>query len=291
MGKPNLLSHQQKDYYQQKGYCFPIAVLEEREVARFRNNFDDYCLKNADQVAALPPRDQHIVFSETHSYLKWVYEIVSHTKVLDAVECVLGPNLLVWNTRWFAKMPGDKTYISWHQDATYWGLHPPKVATAWVALSESVPENGCMRLLPGSHHGALLPQRETYAADNALSRGQEIAVEVDETKAVDVCLRPGEMSLHDIGLVHGSNVNRSDGPRIGLAIRYIAPEVVQEGTARQIAFLVRGKDEYSHFDPGEPPTSNSPTGGMHSEAVKRMLKNLMPAGYTVPGVSGKHEEG
>ena len=159
-----------------------------------------------------------------------MYRIVSHPIGLDAVESILGPNLLVWGSRWFSKMPSDSTYLSWHQDVTYRRLHPPNVTTAWIALSESIPKNGCMRVIPHTHQGDLLPQRETYAPDNAHSRGQEIVAEVDDSRAVDLVLKPGELSLRHIGIVHGSNRNRSDQPRIGIAVRYVIPEVIQDDT-------------------------------------------------------------
>ena len=177
-----------------------------------------------------------------------MYDIVSDPNVLDVVEEILGPDLLVWSTRWFSKLPGEKTYVSWHQDATYWGLHPPNVTTAWIALSDSTRENGCMRVIPGTHLDPLLPQNDTYHPENALSRGQEIAVAVDESSAVDIVLAPGEMSLHHIGIVHGSEVNTSDEPRIGLAIRYIAPDVVQDGPIVPAGLLVRGSDTFGNFD-------------------------------------------
>lgn len=271
--------------YAERGYFFPVRVFDDAETARFSECFLDYRSQIGDRLKHLPARDQYVVFSETHTFLHWVYEMVSHPRVLDAVERILGPDLLVWNTRWFAKMPGEKTYISWHQDATYWGLQPPEVTTAWLALSHSTPENGCMRVIPDSHRRPLLPQIETFAPDNALSRGQEIAVEVDESEAVDLVLGPGEMSLHHIGIVHGSKANTSKQPRIGIAVRYISPRVQQDGTERQLAVLVRGRDQYGHFDLAEPPRpgSNSPDGAIHSEAIKRMMRNLMPEGFSPKG--------
>jgi ectoine hydroxylase-related dioxygenase (phytanoyl-CoA dioxygenase family) len=233
-----------------------------------------------DRLTCLPARDQYAVFSETHTFLHWVWQMVSRPRVLDAVEQILGPDLLVWNSRWFSKMPGDRTYISWHQDATYWGLEPPAVVTAWLALSPSTQENGAMRVIPASHRQPLLPQVETFAPDNALSRGQEISVEVDEEQAVDLCLQPGEMSLHHVAIVHGSKANTSSMPRIGLAVRYIPTEVRQRGAERQIALLVRGRDCYGHFDLAEPPAPGAATAGVQSEAVRRMMKNLMPDGYS-----------
>ena len=136
-----------------------------------------------------------------------------------------------------------------------------------------------MRVVPGTHKGPSLPQVETYAWDNVLSRGQEISVEVDESHAVNMALQPGEMSLHHIGIIHSSNPNRSDKPRIGIAVRYITPEVAQDGTARQIVLLVRGKDDFGHFELVEPPQddviSDEDT-AMHREALSRLRSNIMP---------------
>jgi non-haem Fe2+, alpha-ketoglutarate-dependent halogenase len=95
--------------------------------------------------------------SDTHHFLAWVHGIVSLPAVFDAVESVLGPNILVWGSQWFPKLPGDHAYVSWHQDGTYGGLHPPNLTTAWIALSDSTPENGCMRVVPGTHHSPKLP--------------------------------------------------------------------------------------------------------------------------------------
>ncbi|MEO7651911.1 MAG: phytanoyl-CoA dioxygenase family protein [Bryobacteraceae bacterium] len=267
--------------YDARGYAFPVPAFDQAAADRFRSCYLGYRAGLADRLTTLPAKDQYLVFSETHLFLHWVYEMITQPAILDAVEEILGPDLMVWNTRWFTKMPGDKTYISWHQDATYWGLHPPNVTTAWLALSESTPENGCMRVIPGSHLEPLLPQVETYAPENALSRGQEIAVAVDESQAVDLTLQPGQMSLHHIGIVHGSKANTSAKPRIGIAVRFITPDVMQEGTERQLATLVRGADSYGHFDLAEPPApgQNSPEGTIHSEALRRMMTNLMPKDF------------
>jgi ectoine hydroxylase-related dioxygenase (phytanoyl-CoA dioxygenase family) len=202
----------------------------------------------------LPPNQKYQVLSETHFVLPWVYEIVTNPRVLDAIEGLLGPNLIAWNSNWFTKMPGEKSFVSWHQDGTYWKLNPPTVVTAWVALSPSLASNGCMRVIPGTHTQPMIPQRETYLPENALSRGQEIAVEVDEKQAVDLSLRPGEMSLHHIWIIHGSNANRSKGtPRIGIAIRYTKPEVAQESPTKPFGMLIRGEDTFGNFDLQPPP--------------------------------------
>lgn len=133
-----------------------------------------------------------------------------------------------------------------------------------------------MQVMPATQK-MQMPQRETYALDNALSRGQEIAIDVDESKAVALTLKPGEMSLHHIGIAHGSKANTSDYARVGLAVRYIAPEVVQHATERQIVQLVRGKDEYGNFEIVAPPKDAVSAAEIRKEADRRIIKNVMPS--------------
>ena len=269
------MSLQAKDVaaYLANGYLSPVKALDADEVSRFRVRFDGYTAKNAGALEAAPARERRTIYAQTHLSLPWVHDIVRHDRILDAVCAVLGPDILVWESNWFVKFPHDPTFVSWHQDAAYWGLSPPKVVTAWVALSPSNEANGCLRVVPGSHH-TVLPQSETYARDNALSRGQEISVKIAETEAVSLLLNPGEMSLHDIGIAHGSKANASDVPRIGLAIRYIAPEVAQAGR-RQYALLVRGRDDYGHFDLAPSPRDEASGRRMREEAERRMMTNIM----------------
>ena len=148
-----------------------------------------------------------------------------------------------------------------------------------MALTPSQPENGGLRVIPGTHSRPKMPQRDTYADDNALSRGQEIAVDVGERKPVEVALQPGEMSLHHIWIVHGSNANTGNLPRIGIAIRYVRPEVVQESPGRPLALLVRGKDTQGNFELLAPPAENEPAGEaeVHTRIVERIRASVMTA--------------
>jgi non-heme Fe2+,alpha-ketoglutarate-dependent halogenase len=269
------LGEQQQQFYEKNGYLFPVPVFDDQETAEFRRQFDDYTEQNRERLRKLIPRERRAVYALTHLMLPWVYQMASHPRVLDAVEGAIGPDILVWGSDWFVKFPGDATFISWHQDGAYWGLQPPKVTTAWIALSPSTLESGCMHVMPGTQK-TQLPQRETYAVDNALSRGQEIALEVNESKAVALCLAPGEMSLHHIGIAHGSKPNSADYARVGIAIRYIAPEVVQRGIERQIVQLVRGKDEYGNFEIVAPPDDAASAADVRKEADRRVLENVYP---------------
>ncbi len=270
------LSPEKEQFYAENGYLYPIRVFSDTEAAEFRRQFDDYTDQNKDLLGKMIPRERRAVYGLTHLMLPWVYQMASHPRVLDAVEGAIGPNILVWGSDWFVKFARDPAFISWHQDGAYWGLNPPKVTTAWIALSPSTLENGCMQVMPGTQK-TQLPQRETYALDNALSRGQEIALEVDESKAVAMTLNAGEMSLHHIGIAHGSKANTSDQPRIGIAVRYIAPEVVQKGAERQIVQLVRGRDEYGNFEIVAPPADAASAAEIRKEADRRITKNVMPA--------------
>ena len=269
------LSAQQAQYYEKNGYLFPIPVFDAAETANFRRHFDEYTGQNEARLKELIPRERREIYALTHLRLPWVYEMVSHPKVLDAVEGAIGPDILVWDSGWFVKFARDPAFISWHQDGAYWGLKPPKVTTAWIALSESTPENGCMLVMPGTQN-IQLQQRDTYDRNNALSRGQEIDLEdVDETKAVSLILAPGKCRCIYRN-AHGSKANTSDRPRIGIAIRYIAPEVIQEGSERQIVQLVRGKDKYGHFEIVEPPAEGKDSTPIWQEARRRILRNIMP---------------
>ena len=156
---------------------------------------------------------------------------------------------------WFIKEPGP-SFVSYHQDATYWGLAPHHVATAWVALSDAGPETGPMRFLPGSHWGAVHEQDDTYAENNILSRGQVVKAEVDETRTVLAPLAGGEMSLHHVRVIHGSVPNRTADRRIGMVLRYCATDVRQTKVARDRAILVKGRDRYRHFDMIPRPTED-----------------------------------
>ena len=227
--------------YGERGYCWPLRAFAVDEANRLQERFLEYWNENIGRFEGRLPRERVSLAIDTHLALPWVSELALHPAVLDAVEQVLGPDVMIWNTHWFPKFPGDGTYVSWHQDAAYWGLNPPHVTTAWIALSVSVEQNGCMRVVPGSHLKQL-PQIETFAPSNMLSRGQEIAVELDESRALSLELQPGEFSLHHIGIAHGSGSNRLGPARIGLAVRYIAPEVRQAGSEKDMVILARGRD-------------------------------------------------
>jgi non-haem Fe2+, alpha-ketoglutarate-dependent halogenase len=243
---PKRLTDDQVRTYRSDGFVHPVRALDAAEAADYRRRFEDYERRNDGWYELSKGQKLHLLQT-------WMAELASNSGVLDAIEDVLGPDVMVWGTSLFVKDARDPAFVSWHQDSTYWGLSKPDVVTAWIALSPATRRSGCMKMIPGSFAWDQLPHRDTFDDKNLLTRGQEIAVEVNEQEAVFIELQPGEASLHNIRTVHGSAPNRSDDRRIGVAVRYIAPHVRQIYADRDSAWLVRGEDRYGHFIHETPP--------------------------------------
>ena len=244
-----ILSNEQLRRYRDDGFVHPVPALSPDEAARYRRRFEDYERQNGGWYEL--SKGQKLYLLQT-----WMAELCSHAGILDAVEDVLGPDLMVWGTSLFVKDSGDEAFVSWHQDSTYWGLSRPDVVTAWVALSPATRLSGCMKMIPGSHARDQLPHRDTFEKKNLLTRGQEIAVAVDDSEAAFLELEPGQFSLHHLLAVHASDPNRSDDRRIGVAIRYVAPHVQQIYAEGDSAWLVRGEDHFGHFIRETPPKAD-----------------------------------
>ncbi len=246
--------------YRDQGYYSPVRVMPTAEADALRAKLESF-EADAGLLAGKLRHKSHLLFT-------WLNDLIRHPRILDAVEDVLGPNILCWGSSFFIKEPRNPAFVSWHQDSTYWGLDPADVMTAWVALSDSNAANGAMRVIPGSHMLEQVAHRDTFSPDNLLSRGQEVMVDVDERQAVMMPLRAGEMSLHHVRLIHGSDPNPSDLRRIGFAIRYIPTTVRQVAGSHDHATLVRGVDTYGHFEPEERPDADmSPSALAYHAAV------------------------
>lgn len=236
---PKVLSESQVAQYRSEGFACPIDAFSAEEAAEFLARMEDLEKREPNLWARSKVKP--------HLLMMWLNELMRNSRILDAVEDVLGPDIMVWATGHFDKKPRDPNFVTWHQDGTYWGLSEPSVVTAWVALTPSNRENGCMRVIPGSHRRGQLPHRDTYGKNNLLSRGQDVDVKVDEAQAVDLELRPGQISLHHVMTVHGSNPNFSDTRRLGIPIRYVAAHVRQTIGFKDSATLVRGTDKHLNF--------------------------------------------
>jgi non-haem Fe2+, alpha-ketoglutarate-dependent halogenase len=205
----------------------------------------------------------------------WAAELVRHVSILDLVEAVIGPDILVFHTTVWLKPPRSENYVPWHQDATYFGLAPFEHITAWVALTPSRPESGFVRVIPGSHHKGQLAHFDDHNdAFTMLSRGQKLADGIREVDAVDLVLEPGDVSLHHTLTVHSSGTNRSDGWRIGIGISYIPTRVHHIGPTRLSATLARGTDRFNHFDHEAPPQAELDDAALavHADSQSRYWK-------------------
>jgi non-haem Fe2+, alpha-ketoglutarate-dependent halogenase len=245
---PKILTQQQIDQFWRDGCIFPIRVMSEADAAEIRSRLEDFEEKTGGPLKGDLRHKSHLLFS-------WLADLVRQKNIVDAIEDLYGPNLLCWTTNFFIKEARNPAFVSWHQDSTYWGLDKPDVVTAWIALTPSNKSNGAMGFIPGTHTSEQIPHRDTFAKNNLLTRGQEVAVDVDEKEAVTIELEPGEMSLHHVRLVHGSPPNPSNDRRIGFAIRYV-PTTVAQIAGDDSATLVRGVDEHHHFAPEPKPTAD-----------------------------------
>ncbi len=242
------LTAEQVRHFKEFGYVAPIRVMPVAQALELRERLEDFEHGN-DKLR------KKALNVKSHLLFPWLNELVRRREIVDAIDDLYGENLLCWASSFFIKDARDPAFVSWHQDSTYWGLSAPDVVTAWVALSESNKSNGAMQVVPRTHLLDQIPHRDTFSEHNLLTRGQEVAVDVDESQAVSIELEPGEMSLHHVRIVHGSPPNASDKRRIGYAIRYI-PTYVRQLEGDDSATLVRGVDTFNTFEHEPRPTAD-----------------------------------
>ena len=243
---PNTLSESQVAFYREQGYLFPFDGIEADDAGAMRADLESF-EKDAGFSASDITLKGHLCFRRS-------YDICSHPRILDVVEGLIGPNIMAFAARFWIKPGGDGSYVSWHQDSAYFGLEPNDLVTVWLALTDSTLKNGCLRVLPGSHQGEAHKHKETFHEKDLLTRGQSIE-NIDDSGAVDLRLEVGQFSCHHERIVHGSLKNETDSARIGLGIFFI-PTYVKSTIGRRGALLVRGVDEYGHWDADPVPQSD-----------------------------------
>jgi len=262
----NVLTAEQVDSYRRDGLLFPLPALSAAEVEYFRACHDELDQRLGGRPTAVEKGDRHLD-------IKWICDLATHPAVLDAVEDLIGPDILIHSSTIFTKYAHDEKFVSWHQDSHYWGLSEPRLVSAWVALTDSLPETGCVMALPGSHRLGQLPHTTHRAAANLLSNGQQAEMDVDAARAVPLVMRAGECSLHHTHLLHSSAPNRGRDRRIGVGISYIPTQVRHIGPRRLTASLVRGRDRHGHFDPEPRPRADfdAEARAVHAEACARFF--------------------
>lgn len=237
------------------GFLSPLTVFDPEEAADWLGRLEAV---EARMAGRLPPAFN----AKPHLLLPWLWDIVHDKRLLDPVEELLGPNILCYGTSFIIKQPGDGRFVSWHQDATYWGLSSPEAVTAWIALTPSDSERGCVRVVPGTHRKQL-DHATTRDPRNLLGRREKVLVDVDPAMAVDMLLEPGQMSLHHVLVIHGSELNRSHARRVGFAVRFIPAHLRPRDGLRMSATLARGRD-LGHFE-----SEHRPEADFHPDAVAR----------------------
>ncbi|MGB0893022.1 MAG: phytanoyl-CoA dioxygenase family protein [Parashewanella sp.] len=262
------LSQQQIDRYQQSGYLCPLRVFSKEQSQKLRQSLESIEASQGFKLNRAQCNKSYLLFD-------WADEIVHHPKILDAVESLIGPNILCYMTNLFIKEPNSEAFVSMHQDAQYWGVEADDVVTAWVALSPANEHSGGMKVIPESHQ-ILFEQQNTYAKNNLLTRGQTIDDErFDEANQVFMELNTGEMSLHHFKLAHGSSANHSSDRRIGFAIRYVNASANKIGKPES-ALLVRGKNKGNFLlEQRIQGLSDKSRRRQHAGALRRQLHNLL----------------
>ena len=256
------------DNYERDGVITPIRIFDEETAAGFHDIYRDF------QKHSLEARGRE-TFVKPHLVSLWAHEIAHHPAILDEVEKILGPDILLWCSDFFTKPAGAGKKVGWHQDSKYWGLRPTtKALSVWLSITPSNISTGCMRVVPRTHKYGILEHQDTYADDNMLSRGQEVVWDFTEQDVLDIELEPGQVSIHHLDLIHGGLPNPSDQDRIGFVMRYITPDT-QQTLAEDSAVLVRGEDRYNNYLM-EP----APTADFTPEGIRELdLAMKRPSGF------------
>lgn len=229
----SVLTHKQVTEYDELGFLQSIPVLSPDEVARYRAEIEETCRALGGRVTRL---------DAPHLYFRWAWELSTHSRVLDCMEQLIGPNILLKSTRLFYKFGNSDSFVGWHQDGITEALKDAHVPAIWLGLTPATAENGCLRVVPRSHRLGLIAHADRPNANNLTTQGATAQVEIDAPQ--DVVMQAGEMSLHHPLMLHASNPNRSGESRIGFSATYSTPALT---TSRTAVAWVRGDGPRDRF--------------------------------------------
>jgi chlorinating enzyme len=245
------LSEADVKFYNERGYLAGMRALDPERAKEVRERFDKLLQKFLDAG-----EDAYAIESY-HDRVPLIYELATNPVIVDHATDLLGGNVVCWDTHFFCKMPGDVKEISWHQDSAYWPLTPTKTVTVWLAIDDADVENGCMRVIPGSHKHGLIKTRESRDDEkNVLTQTVDDPERYGD-QAVDAALKAGEFSMHSDLLLHGSNPNRSDRRRCGLTLRYAPADVRAYWDWNKGGVVVAGEDPEGHWTHTPKPTEET----------------------------------
>ncbi len=235
----NLNSNQLKQY-KDEGFVSPINIFSKDKAQAIRDEIELIEKKLPHELEKSGRYNAHLISPQLD-------EVTHNSKILDAVQCLIGENILVCSTTLFIKNPREKGFVSYHQDAKYIGLEPHNWVTVWVAITDSNEKNGCMRMWPGSHKDNMKDHDQKFNEGNLLTRGQTVN-NVPEKETIPLILKAGQISLHHPKVVHGSGLNKSDDRRIGFVIQSYIGTNVKQILGKNSVQLARGIDKFKYHE-------------------------------------------
>lgn len=271
------LTPAQIQHFRDEGYLTPVRVMSTAEAAGFRADLEGFEQRQGKPLTGNQRAKTYLLFS-------WAHRLLTHPAILDVFEDLIGPDIVAYHWTSWIKEANSPAFVSWHQDATYFGLEPLEQVTAWVALSRANTESGCMRVVPRSHKRGQLPVDLRPDQDNLLTSGQTVQVSVADEDTVEMPLEPGEISLHHTCTIHGSKGNNSSDRRIGFCLDLVPahvrpnPHLIASG-ALCSGMLLRGKWRHDLFPPEKAPVGDADpvSAAQHAEGVasyRRMVGAL-----------------
>ncbi len=268
------LTQAQVDAYRYNGFLFPVPALTPEEVATCLTGLARLETELGGLVAEADIKWR----SHAYAHSPWFNTLIRHPRILDAVEDVIGPDILVWTSTFFIKEPHSPTFAAWHQDSTYFGLEPQEQVCAWVALTDASAEAGCMEQLSSRGAPRQLRHAPLGLAHSINRAGQTITEPFDKSNPVAMALRAGEFSLHHEQAVHRSAPNNAGHRRVGIGLNYLPPHVRVNSPVRLKAMLVRGEDRFGHFDLIDPPAAERDAAAL---AVHQAVSDRYRENYNV----------
>jgi hypothetical protein len=265
-----MLKAQEIACFKRDGYLPKVPLL----TGEYTDELRGQCERSCVEVIREGERRQSTNRLKPYLLFPWAADLVRYAPLLDVIEDLIGPDILVFHTTVWLKEANSESFVPWHQDATYFGLAPFEQVTAWIALTPSTRENGCVQILPASHREGQRPHRDQVDERALLSRGQTLSETLEEANAVDLTLEPGEVSFHHTLAKHRSAPNHSTKRRIGIGVSYIPAHVRHIGPTRLSATLVRGTNTGNHFDLERAPdgTDGTAAAAVHLDSLERFWR-------------------